>query len=231
MAKDIKFNIKLQIDGKEHIVSASTGAKELAKQLGIAESRSKDFGSALLAINQKIEVFRTASGFISQMADSMRQVVQANTQVTQSTGLAGDEMLRLRNSVQAVSDYYGTGFSETLQAANALSKGFGITAEEAMRLYARRFLNAHRMRKNKDKYRPNKEIVKRTGASSYPISENKNTAHEKHNTTTHAHKGIIRLGSFGSSSGAASTSISMSMRCPFSGFFSCSGFMSGMLLP
>ena len=148
MAKDIKFNIKLQVDGKEHIASASTGTKELAKQLGIAESRSK---------------------------------------------------------------------------------GFGITAEEAMRLYARRFLNAHRMRKNKDKYRPNKEIVKRTGASSYPISENKNTVHEKHNTTTHAHKGIIRLGSFGSSPGAASTSISMLMRCPSSGFPSSPGFIAGIV--
>ena len=65
MAKDIKFNIKLQVDGKEQIVSAYFGTKELAKQLGIAESRSKDFGSALLAINPKIEVFRTASDFIS----------------------------------------------------------------------------------------------------------------------------------------------------------------------
>ena len=34
MAKDIKFNIKLQIDGKEQIAVASTDTKEFAKQLG-----------------------------------------------------------------------------------------------------------------------------------------------------------------------------------------------------
>ena len=32
MAKDIKFNIKLQIDGKEQIAVASTDTKEFAKQ-------------------------------------------------------------------------------------------------------------------------------------------------------------------------------------------------------
>ena len=134
MAKDIKFNIKLQIDGKEHIVSASTNTKELAKQLNIAKDAAKRFGNRLIEFNQYAESFRNVSGAVANFAAGMRQVVQANAQVTQSTGLAGDAMLRLRNSVQAVSDYYGTGFNETLQAANALSKGFGITAEEAMRL-------------------------------------------------------------------------------------------------
>lgn len=36
MAKDIKFNIKLQIDGKEQISEASANTKEFAKQLGSA---------------------------------------------------------------------------------------------------------------------------------------------------------------------------------------------------
>ena len=134
MAKDIKFNIKLQIDGKEHIVSASTNTKELAKQLNIARDAATRFGNRLIEFNQYADALRNISESVSRFAAGMRQVVQANAQVTQSTGLAGDEMLRLRNSVQAVSDYFGTGFSETLQAANALSKGFGITAEEAMRL-------------------------------------------------------------------------------------------------
>lgn len=34
MAKDINFNIKLQIDGKEQIAVPSTDTKEFAKQLG-----------------------------------------------------------------------------------------------------------------------------------------------------------------------------------------------------
>ncbi|MGI6218329.1 MAG: hypothetical protein ACOYJE_00460 [Bacteroidaceae bacterium] len=37
MAKDVKFNIKLQIDGKDHVVAASTDVKELAEQLKISQ--------------------------------------------------------------------------------------------------------------------------------------------------------------------------------------------------
>ena len=38
MAKDVKFNIKLTIDGKEHIVEAATDVKRLSQELGIAET-------------------------------------------------------------------------------------------------------------------------------------------------------------------------------------------------
>ncbi len=34
MAKDVKFEIKLSIDGKEQIVTASTNVEKLAKELG-----------------------------------------------------------------------------------------------------------------------------------------------------------------------------------------------------
>lgn len=36
MPKDVKFNIKLIVDGREQIVAASTSAKDLAQQLGMA---------------------------------------------------------------------------------------------------------------------------------------------------------------------------------------------------
>ncbi len=36
MSQDVKFNIKLSIDGKEHIVEASTDVKKFANELGIA---------------------------------------------------------------------------------------------------------------------------------------------------------------------------------------------------
>ena len=64
----------------------------------------------------------------------MREVTQANALVAQLTGEAGDGMLRLRNGVQAVSDYFGKDFAEVLRAVNNLSKGFGISAGEALAL-------------------------------------------------------------------------------------------------
>ena len=45
--------IRKQIDGKEHLVPASTSAKEFSKQLGIAESGSKNLGKSFLDFNQK----------------------------------------------------------------------------------------------------------------------------------------------------------------------------------
>ena len=35
MPKDVRFNIKLSIDGKESLVTASTNVKELASGLGL----------------------------------------------------------------------------------------------------------------------------------------------------------------------------------------------------
>lgn len=40
MPKDVKFNIKLTIDGKEQIVTASTNLKKLSEELEIARSES-----------------------------------------------------------------------------------------------------------------------------------------------------------------------------------------------
>ena len=40
MAKDVKFNIRLTIDGKEQIVTASTNVKQFAQELEIARTES-----------------------------------------------------------------------------------------------------------------------------------------------------------------------------------------------
>lgn len=40
MAKDVKFNIKLTIDSKEQIVTASTNVKKFAEELEIARTES-----------------------------------------------------------------------------------------------------------------------------------------------------------------------------------------------
>ena len=134
MAKDIKFNIKLQIDGKEHLVSASTGAKELAKQLGIARSSGNELRDALIKFGQIEESMQNVADSFSRLSAHMREVTQVNALVAQLTGETGDGMLRLRNGVQAVSDYFGKDFAEVLRAVNNLSKGFGISAGEALSL-------------------------------------------------------------------------------------------------
>ena len=54
--------------------------------------------------------------------------------VTQLTGETGDAMRSLRSEVAAVAEYYGKDFAEVLRSANAMAKGFGISAQDAMAL-------------------------------------------------------------------------------------------------
>ncbi|MCL1608093.1 MULTISPECIES: hypothetical protein [Mediterranea] len=57
MSKDVKFNIKLSIDGKEHIVEATTDVKHFAQELGIAETKGKRLRDSLLKFNGLVTLF------------------------------------------------------------------------------------------------------------------------------------------------------------------------------
>ena len=60
MSKDVKFNIKLSIDGKEHIVEATTDVKHFAQELGIAETKGKRLRDSLLKFNGLVTMFRSS---------------------------------------------------------------------------------------------------------------------------------------------------------------------------
>ena len=59
----------------------------------------------------------------------------------QFTGKSGDDLKAFRNEVQAVADSFNADFRETLIATNALSKQFGISANEALQLVKDGFLS------------------------------------------------------------------------------------------
>lgn len=130
MAKEIKFNIRLAIDGKEHVVTAATNVKELHKQVDAVKGSVAVLTDTFISLNQGIDAIRNLSDALSSLRDTARQGMA----ITQVTGLAGKEMGRLRSEVAAVAEYYGKGFDEVLRSANALSKGFGVGMDEAMRL-------------------------------------------------------------------------------------------------
>ena len=89
MAKEIKFNIKLLIDGKEQLVTASTSAKELRDNLDAAKSSAAKFREKLITVNQTVAALQNASSAINGLRDTMagltasyNAVQQANTQLT-----------------------------------------------------------------------------------------------------------------------------------------------------
>jgi hypothetical protein len=89
MAKEIKFNIKLLIDGKEQLVTASTSAKELRDNLDAAKSSAVKFREKMITVNQTVVALQNASSAINGLRDTMagltasyNAVQQANTQLT-----------------------------------------------------------------------------------------------------------------------------------------------------
>ena len=67
MAKDVKFNIKLSIDGKEHVVEASTNVKKLAEELGIAKTKGDELRQALLTATQVTQSFQNVFAGLQQI--------------------------------------------------------------------------------------------------------------------------------------------------------------------
>lgn len=68
-------------------------------------------------------------------------LVEATRLTQQFTGKSGDDLKAFRNEVQAVADSFDADFKETLIATNALSKQFGISANEALQLVKDGFLS------------------------------------------------------------------------------------------
>lgn len=142
MAGKSTISITFRLDGdskefKELTTDAAGLKKVLQSAIAPAENLKKsliNWSQGVQAIDAITNTVSTVSSALSQFSDRMKGLQSANIAITQLTGKTGDEMLKLRSKVQAVSEHFGTDFNETLRAANALSKGFGISTEEAMKL-------------------------------------------------------------------------------------------------
>lgn len=114
MAKEIKFNIKLLIDGKEQLVTASTSAKELRDNLDAAKSSAAKFREKMITVNQTVVALQNASSAINGLRDTMagltasyNAVQQANTQLTtvmrQRMGATEEDIKKINEVIGAQS--------------------------------------------------------------------------------------------------------------------------------
>ena len=108
MAKDVKFNIKLSIDGKEHIVEATTDVKHFAQELGIAETKGKRLRDSLLKFNGLVTLFQGLQSSIQQVTGVAQKYIDANTvQVEAETKLMTVMKQRMNatdDEIQSVKD-------------------------------------------------------------------------------------------------------------------------------
>ena len=142
MAGKSTISITFRLDGdskefKELTTDAAGLKKVLQSAIAPAENLKKsliNWSQGVQAIDAITNTVSTVSSALSQFSDRMKGLQSANIAITQLTGKTGEEMVKLRSKVQAVSEHFGTDFNETLRAANDLSKGFGISMEDAMKL-------------------------------------------------------------------------------------------------
>lgn len=66
--------------------------------------------------------------------DYNKGLMEATRLTKQFTGLTGDEMKSVRNEALAVSNTFGLEFTETMQSANTMSKAFGISVSESLKI-------------------------------------------------------------------------------------------------
>lgn len=88
MAKEIKFNIRLNIDGKNVVVQASQSVKELQRNLMAATTGSQRLGAALFRLNQVARVYSNISDSISTLSGVMNGYIsKANSAAEAQTKL------------------------------------------------------------------------------------------------------------------------------------------------
>ena len=136
-------------------LNSSFGESLLALGRGGAESKAvftamgdgaKALGKTLLGLLSN-PVFLAIAGIAAAGVafkwwyDYNAGLVEATRLTQQFTGKSGDDLKEFRNEVQAVADSFDADFKETLIATNALSKQFGISANEALQLVKDGFLS------------------------------------------------------------------------------------------
>lgn len=82
MPKEIKFNVKIDVNGKERLVTATTSVAALRDSIEAAKSSSERFRDRLITLNQSIERLSNLSSGIQKMAD----VVNSATEESRSFG-------------------------------------------------------------------------------------------------------------------------------------------------
>lgn len=134
MSKMINFNVLLSVNGKKQLVEAQANTEELRKKLDGAQKSVRGLAKAFVPLNQGIEYIRNLADSVRNLGESFRATAGQSRMITQLTGETGSGMRELRGEVSALADYFGKDFNDVLRSANALSKGFGISAKEAVGL-------------------------------------------------------------------------------------------------
>lgn len=145
-ADKLKESLGLNNDFGESLLALGRGGEESKAVFTAMGDGAKALGKTLLSLMSN-PVFLAIAGIAAAGAafkwwyDYNAGLVEATRLTKQFTGKEGDDLKAFRNEVQAVADAFDADFRETLIATNALSKQFGISANEALQLVKDGFLS------------------------------------------------------------------------------------------
>ena len=139
---------------KNSIVEAIAGNNRFASSLaGLAQEGGgsikgvftsavtsvKSFGAALMGLLAN-PVFLSIAGIAGAgvafkwFYDYNQGLVEATRLTKEFTGLTGEELVSVRNGIQAVADTMGHDYKDTLSTVDALMSNYGITAQQATKV-------------------------------------------------------------------------------------------------
>ena len=98
MAKDVKFNIKLVVDGKEKIVEATADIKKFAQEFENARTESTKLRDDLLKVTQVTTSFQNAMSGLQQLTGLMQTYTAASALQEESEAKLANNM---RNTMGA----------------------------------------------------------------------------------------------------------------------------------
>lgn len=99
MAKEIKFNIKLTVDGKEQVVTATSDLNEMQKSISRIRSAASDMRDALISFNQGFEVLRNVSSTFNDLTEESRSFGAAMNAANTMAGKHGEDFAKLKDQV------------------------------------------------------------------------------------------------------------------------------------
>lgn len=110
MAKEIKFNVKLVVDGKEQLVTATSTAEELRRALDSAKTSSQKLNAALVNFNQAVMAANNVTNAISQISGALNGVTEESRSFSAAmnaantmAGKSGEDFARLKGQVAELS--------------------------------------------------------------------------------------------------------------------------------
>ena len=135
--ESIKNAIGLNNDFANSIMEIAQNSKNGQDFFANMKTEAAAFGNTLKGLLTN-KVFLSLSGIagvgfaVKWWYDYNKGVQEATRLTKQFTDMSGNELKEYRTEVQALADFYGKDFREMLVSANALSKQFGISQQEAL---------------------------------------------------------------------------------------------------